>query len=749
MQHVSSATDSASGSEPRDPLSASIHLLGDILGDVIREQGGEEIFALEERVRAMAKDVRANRSDVDISDLTHLISELDVSQLRGLIKAFALYFGLVNLAENNERIRVLRDRDRRDYPQPRSDSIPSAIAALREQNVSAEEIRRWLADAQIRPVFTAHPTEAKRRTTLQKLRRMGITLAALDGFTNGSTKGSNWISPRQRQELIDILREEVTGLWQSDDVRQIKPTVIDEVKNGLYYFSEILLGEVPSIYRDIEYALQEYYPPDNNGEPWKVPPFLRYGVWMGGDRDGNPFVTPEVTVRTVRLLRLQMINAHIASIEELSVLLSQSITQVSISPELEQALELNAALFADTAHLVEQRNAHEPYRQMCTYIREKLLRSRDHTEQHQPAWGMAQPLPEPGTFYHTGADLLADLLVMDNSLRTNGSTVIANGFLHDFIRRVEVFGLHTATLDIRQHRDRHVSALAEIFKRAGVCVDYTQLNEEQRVELLSQELQNPRPLIPFSLAGDRVFGEKQSSADDELQPDAYSAETIETVETFRSVSAILTQLSPEAIETYIISAAATASDVLSILLLAKEAHLYRPGVFSRLNIAPLFETGDDLNRSGSVLEGLLELPVYRDHLRLRGDVQEIMLGYSDSSKEGGFLASNWALYCAQIDLTAITERYGIKQRLFHGRGGSVGRGGGPSNRAILAQPAGTIQGRIKMTEQGEAISDRYADPETAHRHLEQVVNAVVRAGLAPQDAQPDPAWLAAMDSTLR
>jgi phosphoenolpyruvate carboxylase len=737
MQQLPNATDSTHNGESRDPLSASIHLLGDILGDVIREQGGEELFLLEEQARALAKDLRADPQSKQSSALTELIASLDVSQLRGIIKAFALYFGLVNLAENNERIRVLRERDRRDYSTPRNDSIAAAIAELRQHNVPAEQLQAWLQDAQITPVFTAHPTEAKRRTTLLKLRRLGKALQKFNDYS------SQWLAPRERLELFDQLHEEILGLWQSDDVRQIKPSVIDEVKNGLYYFREILFREVPRIYRDMEFALEEYYPNANLGQKWHIPPILRYGVWMGGDRDGNPFVTPEVTVETVRLLRSQAIDTYIETIEELSIHLSQATSQVSVSEGLEQALAENAAIFPAIADLVEHRNRNEPYRQFCTYIREKLLRSRQHTLNHLPAWGTAQPLPEVGSFYHTRNDLLLDLRVIEESLRQNGSASIANGMLHDFIRNVEVFGMHTATLDIRQHRDRHIQALVELFKRAGVCQDYAALSEEERVELLSKELQNPRPLIPFALTGEHAFTGIQASA--QSNGESYSAETVETVETFRTISALLTQISPEAIETYIISAAATASDVLAVLLLAKEAHLYKPGQFSHLNIAPLFETGDDLNRSGSVLEGLLELPIYRDHLKLRGDVQEIMLGYSDSSKEGGFLASNWALYRAQIDITTITERYGIKQRLFHGRGGSVGRGGGPSNRAILAQPASTIQGRIKMTEQGEAISDRYSDPETAHRHLEQVLNAVIRAGLSAQDTEPDPAWLAAMD----
>lgn len=740
MQHASTFP-TTNGSEARDPLSASIHLLGDLLGEVIEEQSGAEAFALEEHVRVLAKELRADPSSDKDRTLIDLIGSLDVAQLRGLIKAFALYFGLVNIAENNERIRVLHERDLRDYPAPRSDSIAAAIEALHQQHVSAATIHEWLQSAQVMPVFTAHPTEAKRRTTLGKLRRIGTALAAIYNQSSGNGNGSSMkLLPDEQQELLASVREEIVGLWQSDDVRLVKPSVIDEVKNGLYYFSEVLLGEVPRMYRELERALTTFYPPAPGEEPWKAPSFLRFGVWMGGDRDGNPFVTPDVTIETAKLLRLEMINDHTHEIEELSHVLSQSSRQVDISSELADALAKNAELLPETADLVAKRNPHEPYRQQCTYIRAKLLNSRTHTEAHKPTWGMAQPLPKAGTFYQSRNELLDDLCVMDASLRANGGATIANGELHDMIRRVEVFGLHTATLDIRQHRDRHTNAVAEMFKRAGVCADYGALNEAQRAQLLSEELVNPRPLVPFALAGDTWPGTPDNA------DNAYSDETIETIQTFRVVSAILSQLSPEAIETYIISAAATASDVLAVLLLAKEAHLYSPGRYSRLNIAPLFETGEDLNRAGSVFEGLLALDVYREHLQLRGDVQEIMLGYSDSNKDGGFLSSNWALHQAQVELTAISQQAGIKLRLFHGRGGAVGRGGGPSNRAILAQPAGTVQGRIKMTEQGEVISDRYADPQTAHRHLEQIINAVIRSGLAVQGVQPEATWIAAMDS---
>jgi phosphoenolpyruvate carboxylase len=736
--------------EPRDPISVSIHLLGDRLGQVISEQASPAALELEERVRLLSIEQRESPTPDKIEALHALVGRLSVAQLQTLIKAFSLYFGLVNLAEASERMRVLHERDRLDYPRPRAESIAAAIADLHAQGVSAAGIAARLPHMLLMPVFTAHPTEAKRRTTLEKLRRIGVALAELQGVDASPP------TPRRERELLRNIEAEVVGLWQSDEVRMVKPTVLDEVKNGLYYFEQVIEGEVPRLYRDLETALEEHYPGAGNaaGGAWHVPPLLRFGAWMGGDRDGNPFVTPDVTVQTVRLLRQRQIDAHIASVEAISHLLSQSSGQVAISDGLARALARNAKLFPKVAELLSQRNPHEPYRQQCTYIREKLLRSRAHAAQHHPAWGHAQQLPPFGTFYHTSDELLADLRVMDASLRANGGALVADGDLHDFIRRAEVFGLHTATLDIRQHADRHVSAIAEICAGAGLHDDFAALSEPERVALLAPEIANPRPLVPYNLGGDWAPAAPDApAASDDQQAHAplaphvapYTPETVEVVETLRTVSAILSQLSPEAIHTYIISGASGASDVLAVLLLAKEAHLFRPGAFSRLNIVPLFETSDDLHRAGEVMTQLLDLPVYREQLRLRGDVQEVMLGYSDSNKEAGFLMANWALYRAQEDLTAIAERRGITLRLFHGRGGAVGRGGGPANRAILAQPPGTVRGQIKITEQGEVISERYADPETAHRNLEQVVNAVLRASFAADAVRPKPEWAAALD----
>jgi phosphoenolpyruvate carboxylase len=315
---------------------------------------------------------------------------------------------------------------------------------------------------------------------------------------------------------------------------------------------------------------------------------------------------------------------------------------------------------------------------------------------------------------------------MHASLSANGGALIADGPLRDVINKVKIFRLHTATLDIRQHSGRHLSAMHEIAATAGVCADYTAATEEERITLLAAEIARLRPLS-------------------EVRLDRYSAPTAETITTFRMVAAIAEQLDAEIFANYIISTTASVSDILAVLLFCRDAGLYRPGAFSRINVVPLFETGEDLTNAPHLLDACLRVPAYREHVRLRGNTQEVMLGYSDSNKEGGFAAANWALYRAQVELSAVAEQHGVRLRLFHGRGGAVGRGGGPAGQAILAQPPGTVQGQIKVTDQGEMISDRYLDPRTAYRHLEQVINAVLRASFPETVQQPEPTWIAAMD----
>ncbi|MEI6777935.1 MAG: phosphoenolpyruvate carboxylase [Chloroflexales bacterium] len=699
----------------RDPLSTNIHALISALGRVMTDQSGAAALNLTEEVRRIAKELRTNPSDDLLALLTALIAERSLVELQGLVKAFTLYFGLVNLAEGVERLRMLSVRDRQRYPAPHAEGIADAVAALRAHGVAAESIQEWLDHALIMPAFTAHPTESKRRTTLNKLRRIFDTLIDL-------TMRTSPLLPHEHIAAISQIEREIVGLWQSDDVRIEKPSVLDEVENGIYYFQRVLWDLLPKIDRELDTALSEYYPEHQ----WRLPPVIRFGSWIGSDRDGNPFVTSDVTVATVRMMRAGMLRHMIASMATLHTDLSQSLQQVAVSPELMERIAYYSELFPDAAHAISPHHVREPYRRLIELIRARLERTLQHTLHAELHWGQdPPPVPQPDVYFHS-EELLADLRLMHTSLSANGGALVANGVLRDMIAKVRIFRLNTATLDIRQHSGRHMSALDELLTVAGVCTTYADMGEPEKIALLCAEIASPRPLSETRLSN-------------------YSPETAETIQTFRVVAALLEQIDPQMIENYVISTTTSVSDILAVLLLCREVGLYEPGRFSLLNVVPLFESGDDLVHAPLLMETCLALPIYREHLRLRGDVQEIMLGYSDSNKEGGFASANWALYQAQVSLDALAERHGLRLRLFHGRGGAVGRGGGPAGQAILSQPPGTLNGQIKMTDQGEMISDRYLDPRTAHRHLEQVINAVLRAGFPETLRLPEPTWIAAME----
>ncbi len=695
-------------------LPSLVNEFATILGKVISYQEGPEAFVLVEKVRQLAKNFRVT-SDVRVAEeLAQIVASLPLEKLNLLTKAFTHFFGLINLAEKIDQVHSQQTLPGDGSHRP--GSIPEAVSALREQGVLPRKLQGLLDQAKIIMCFTAHPTESRRRTTLTKLHRIYATAVRL-------SEGRH--SESEREDIMKSVLEETVALWQSDEVRQVKLTVLDEVKSHLYYFEESLWDVMPDLYRELERSLKKEFPKTS----WAVPPFLRFGSWVGGDRDGNPFVTPEVTVEAARLLRISALKAHIQAVEELSSRLSSSDRQTPITPELAASIARDEALFPDLAEKIASQIWHERYRQKCNYIHEKLLRTLAHAEAFHRDLRATPPPPPPGTWYPGVSEFLGDLNVMDVSLRANKGTILADGHLAKVRHNAEIFGFRLATLDIRQHSLRHTQALAEILSGLGVRPDYQSLDEEKRLVLLESLLQDERPLVP---------------------PKAeYSAETMDTLETFRVLAFIQDQLNPHSIDTYIISMTHGVSDVLTVLLFLREAGLYRKGHYSHLNIVPLFETGDDLRRGAGMLERLLKNESYRAHLSLRNDIQEIMLGYSDSNKEGGYLSANWALYKAQAELARMAENHGIALRLFHGRGGSVGRGGGPAGHAILAQPPGTVKGRIKITEQGEVISDRYGESTTARGHLEQITNAVLRASFPPKEVIPKAEWRQIMEKLSR
>ncbi len=693
-------------------ISHMVRFLASNLGQVISDQEGTEALSLVENIRSLCKELRTKPEARIAEELALIISRLSLEQLNLLTKAFTHYFGLINLAEKLDLLAQVRETILKDPEIKREGSLPSAIRILREQGVPAKKLQSLLDQASVKMVFTAHPTESKRPTTLEKLHRIGKVTNHL---------GQEKLLKEEADGYLRHLREELVALWQTDEIRQTKPEVLDEVRGHLYYYEETLLNVIPTLYRDLERSLKEEYPKTS----WTFRPVLNFGTWIGGDRDGNPSVTPAVTVEALCLLRQVALDHYCRSIEMLSDRLSSSDRWIPISGDLARSLAKDAECFPRLAQRLKERTPHEPYRQKCSFIYEKLRQTKDYAAQFKDQWKQGIHHPPAGSYYASAVEFLADLNLMADSLKANKGAVLADGFLEDVRRRVEVFGFQMAAMDIRQHSARHSSALAEIFAKIGLADDYLRMPEDLKQSLLMTELSTARPLVP----------ERAS----------FSPETTETLETFRMIARVLENLDPDALQTYIISMTKNISDVLSVMLLAHEAGLIEPASLSRLNVVPLFETRQDLKNAGPFMDRLFRMDVYRKHLAWRGDRQQIMLGYSDSNKESGYLAANWSLYRAQMDLARVADHHHVILKLFHGRGGSIGRGGGPAGRAILAQPPRTIRGLLKITEQGEVISDHYGEPVAARYHLEQILNAVLRGSFPPKEMVPKKNWEQVME----
>ena len=661
-------------------LSDDVYLLAGVLGDVLRSLAGPDAFELEEEARGLAKAARAGETDAG-DRLAALVSGVSVDEAQLLTRAFTSYFQLINLAEDNERIRRLRLREG-ESGQARRGSIAEAVALLTDDGLTSIELHELFSRAEVRLVLTAHPTEARRRTVIAKLARIFSVIRTLD-----ERRSIPEDQVRARQRLSATIAE----LWSSDEIRAVTPTVLDELHANLVYVQSTLVDVVPRLYRDVEDAVRRTFP----GEDAPVPSFLTFGSWIGGDRDGNPNVTPEMTLKVLAAMRAAALGFLDTKLLELAGRISLS-ERVVPSPRpkdlpIAGVLATSRSLMPELTAEVAARNAGEPYRQVLT-----LMRQRVQLTLHDDPAGYQGP-----------DQLLSDLQAVRDSLLEQRAGLIAAGELHDVIRQVDVFGFHFAQLEIRDHAKRYGSAVAELMAISQVEPDYQSLSEPDRIALLAREIANPRPLIPVDL----------SMSD---------PQTREVVDTFRAVHTAITGRHQGAVRSNIISGCESASDALEVLLLMKESQLCETGGGqTRLKIVPLFESEAALRDSVPIMKTLLEQPVYRVALQSQGNAQEVMIGYSDSNKELGYLGSTWALYSAQIDLAALFASSGVRHTFFHGRGGSVGRGGGPTNLAILALPVGTVDGRIKLTEQGEVIAARYSVPEIAHRELELVVSAAL------------------------
>jgi phosphoenolpyruvate carboxylase len=672
-------------------FAADRELLHGVLTDVIGAGDGARPLELHDQAVALAKRSRAG-DDEAADELARLVADLDLPDLQVLVRSLTRWFELINLAEDNQRIRRVREREAEHAQVPRRGSMREAVKRLAAGGTTAAEVTRTLERAELRLVVTAHPTEARRRTTVEKHARVYAILRELDTTLPAAVD----LGDARRQ-----LAEAVQELWGTDEVRVVSPTVEHEVRAGLVYFPSTLSRAVPEIYRELERALREFYP----GEEIAVPPFITFGSWIGGDRDGNPNVTPEVTRQTLATMREACLGFLEGQIFQVGRRLSLSTRVTGPADELGPLLDTGAKLFPELAAELEARKPEEPYRRATRLLVERVRATR---------------LGEEGA-YGSAAELIADLRTIESALRVGGrGHHLAAGTVRDLIRDVQAFGFHFARLDIRDHAKVHNAAIAEILSVLGIHAAYATLPEGERVQMLAREIAERRPLIPGDISG-------------------FSEDTQRAIETFRTLYELLTGDHQGAIESYVISGAGSPADVLEVLLLMKESRLTRAGgKDAMLRIVPLFESRETLEGAAATMRTLLELPVYRTALEAVGDEQEVMVGYSDSNKDAGYVASGWATYRAQIEMADVFREHGVTWIFFHGRGGAIGRGGGPSNRAILAQPPGTVGGRIKLTEQGEVLSAKYSLPEIAHRELELTASAVLRSTLQGTGWGPGP-----------
>lgn len=684
-------------------LRRDVRFLGNILGEVLVHQGGTELLEVVERIREMSKALRANYIPELFAEFKHVIKTLDYEKRHQVIRAFAIYFQLVNIAEQNHRVRRKRDYERSAGAEVQPGSIESTILELKNKNIPFEEVQDILSGISLELVITAHPTEAMRRVILDIHKRIAQDILQLDNPT---------LTYRERNLLKDKLLNEVLTLWQTDDLRSRKPTVIDEVRNGLFYFDETLFDVLPDVYAELERCLEIYYP----GYAWHVPTFLRFGSWIGGDRDGNPSVTPEVTWETLVMQRRVVLDKYIEILSSFMDRFSFSSSIVSVSDELITSIEEDRS----NIHLKSEdvwRNEEEPYRVKIVYIMEKLRNTGDTKSKNEHIQ------------YNGPEQFLNELKMIDCSLRHHFADYAADEYIKKIIRQVELFGFHMATLDVRQHSKEHEAAVTDILQKMRIADDYAGLAEEEKVALLDQLLQDPRPLTtPYEI---------------------YSDTTEECLNVFRTIYAAKKEFGDNCITSYLISMTQGASDIMETALLAKETGLYRKhpnGVL--IQAVPLFETIDDLHAAPDIMETLFKMPEYRESIRDSLDIHEIMLGYSDSNKDGGMITANWELRRALTKLTDVANKYGVKLKFFHGRGGALGRGGMPLNLSIQAQPANTIGGGIKITEQGEVLSSRYSMQGIAYRSLEQATSALVEAAMnarLPQVDHIEPEWEAALE----
>jgi phosphoenolpyruvate carboxylase len=734
-----------------------LQVVEELWESVLRQECGQKMVELLQQLRDLCSPEGQATND-QAASVVKLIEQLNINEAIRAARAFALYFQLINIIEQEFEQRqqlhrycdleaesidqetlpnIIYSTNQRenDAPVSRSwgnlDFLPRSWmdkAQVRQKgtfaalfpylfqlNVPPQQIQRLIFQLDVRLVFTAHPTEIVRHTIRDKQRQVVNLLQKLDAVENpDGTISSNY--PWEAAEIREKLLEEIRLWWRTDELHQFKPTVLDEVDYTLHYFQEVLFDGIPQLYKRFKYWLNQTF-------PWLEPPsknFCSFGSWVGADRDGNPSVTPEITWQTACYQRKMVLERYIHSVKKLIELLSVSMHWSDVLPDLLESLELDQSQLSEVYDALALRYRQEPYRLKLAYILRRLENTRD---RNLSLYHRETPKNQDAPMYRSGSEFLAELRLIQRNLTETG---LSCSELENLLCQVEIFDFYLTRLDIRQESSRHADAINEILEYLQILPQsYDELSEDQKTAWLTSELQTRRPLIPAELP--------------------FSTQTNDIIETFRTVRSLQQEFGINICQTYIISMCRDVSDVLEVLLLAKEARLFDPvTAVGTIQVVPLFETVEDLQRSRSVMQELFTLPLYRALLAggyaakaeeqsqppaFSPNLQEVMLGYSDSNKDSGFLSSNWEIHKSQKSLQTIAEEHGLHLRIFHGRGGSVGRGGGPAYEAILAQPGHSINGRIKITEQGEVLASKYSLEELALYHMETITTAVIQASL--------------------
>ncbi len=691
-----------------DPQAANgperdIQLFANLLGEVLREHSRKRVLVVVERLRDGFLALREQDDPKLRGKLMKRIDGLDPQTLSEVIRAYTIYFSLSNIAEE-----VSAFLARRGMVSAGGrlwlGSFDDTLRQFGADAVGPQQIQALLDRLSYLPVFTAHPTEAKRRTILETQRR--IFLLTLDLHRHK-------LNEEEQQDRLGELLSEIQILWKTDEVRVHKPQVTDEVRHGLYFFRESLFATLPSVYRNLERAVRRVYGSDSG---IRVPSFIGFGSWIGGDRDGNPFVRPETTELAVRMHCEMVLCEYITRIQRLGCILSHSSALCDPCPKFLDSLDADEDYWLDTMGQNQRRYVHEPYRRKLAIIRHRLGANLERVRARIDGGEADRPQG-----YADEQELLADLYLIRDSLIGHGDANAADGPLKDLIRLVESFGFHLMQLDIRQESGRHTQAVIELFARQAGAPLYEAFSEEQKLIALAEAISHPHPF--------------------HVDKGTLTSETRETLEVFEVFARMRAEVSEQAFGAYVISMTHSATHVMEAMLLARLAGLAGKtpqGWFCNLRISPLFETIEDLDHIDQVMSTLFDNPTYSALLKASGNLQEVMLGYSDSCKDGGILSSAWNLYEAQEKVIALANKQGVTCRLFHGRGGTIGRGGGPTHEAILAQPPNTVHGQIKFTEQGEMLAYRYANPETALYELTMGISGLIKASRCLIEPPPEP-----------